>query len=173
MTLAAALLVSGCAARKTVKSDADKKKADKAASGPADGAPSGPATEVTEAGLKVGGEFSPHESLKPVPFDYDSANLSPDALAVLKANAEILKADGAVEVLVAGHCDERGTVAYNLALGQKRAKEVRDYYIRLGVNGRRVATISYGKEQPQCSEQTDECWARNRRAESLARVKQP
>ena len=68
--------------------------------------------------------------------------------------------------LVAGHTDERGTVAYNLALGQKRAKEVRDYYIRLGVDGTKLATISYGKEQPACNVSDDECWLKNRRAET-------
>ena len=61
--------------------------------------------------------------------------------------------------------------SYNLALGQKRAKEVRDYYIRLGVDGRRVATISYGKEQPDCTEANEECWSKNRRAVTGVRAK--
>jgi peptidoglycan-associated lipoprotein len=73
--------------------------------------------------------------------------------------------------MVAGHCDERGTTAYNLALGQKRAKEVRDYYVSLGVDGGRLATISYGKEAPLCLESNEACWTRNRRAESRARAK--
>jgi len=141
-----------------------------AAAGAAEAAPAAPAAEVTEASLRTGG-FDARADLKAVPFDYDSAKLSDEALAALKANAEVLKADEAVEVLVAGHCDERGTVAYNLALGQKRAKEVRDYYARLGVDGRRVATISYGKEQPVCSENAEACWSRNRRAETLSRAK--
>ncbi|MBI3288424.1 MAG: OmpA family protein, partial [Elusimicrobia bacterium] len=85
--------------------------------------------------------------------------------------AAVIKERKDSDFLIAGHCDERGTVAYNLALGQKRAKEVRDYYIRLGVDGRRVATISYGKEEPQCSEATEACWSRNRRAITGVRVK--
>jgi len=71
---------------------------------------------------------------------------------------------------VAGHCDERGTIEYNLALGQRRAKEVRDYYLRLGVSGKSVATISYGKESPLCREANEECWAKNRRAETRIRT---
>ena len=102
--------------------------------------------------------------------DYDSASLSEDTLATLKENAAVLKARKGAVALVAGHTDERGTVAYNIALGQKRAKEVRDYYIRLGVDGRKLATISYGKEMPACSTSDEDCWGRNRRAETRLRA---
>jgi peptidoglycan-associated lipoprotein len=152
------------------KAAADKAAADKAA---AEAAPAAPETDMTEASLRSGGDFLPRADLKPVPFDYDSAQLSEDARAALKANAEVIKADAALEVMVAGHCDERGTVAYNLALGQKRAKEVRDYYMRLGISGGRIATISYGKEQPLCLESGDACWSQNRRAETRARSRKP
>ena len=141
-------------------------KGDKA--GAAEAAPLPPLTEVTEASLRGSG-YDMDPKIQPVTFDYDSAKLSDETLAVLKANAEIMKSKKDLEYLVAGHCDERGTVAYNLALGQKRAKEVREYYIRLGVDGRRIATISYGKEQPECLESTEDCWARNRRAVTGAR----
>ena len=90
---------------------------------------------------------------------------------MLKANAALLKTRKGQEFLVAGQCDDRGTIAYNLALGQKRAKEVRDYYMRLGVDGRRVATISYGKEMPSCSDSDESCWSKNRRAVTGARAK--
>jgi peptidoglycan-associated lipoprotein len=133
-------------------------------------APLPPGTEVTEASLRGSG-FEVDADLKPVQFDYDSAQLAGAALDTLKANAAILKERKGMEFLVAGHCDERGTVAYNLALGQKRAKEVRDYYIRLGVDGRKIATISYGKEQPVCSDSTEDCWAQNRRAVTGVRAK--
>jgi peptidoglycan-associated lipoprotein len=170
LIIAAAVLFAACAASKAnQKSGLAKGKNGKNA-GASENAPTAPAAEVTEASLRTGG-FDKRDDLKSVPFDYDSAKLSDEALAVLKANAEVIKADPAVEVLVAGHCDERGTTAYNLALGQKRAKEVRDYYVSLGVDGGRVATISYGKEQPLCSESNDECWSKNRRAETLARSK--
>ncbi len=172
LILALGVLLAACATTKPSekKSGLAKDKAG-AAAGAAEGAPAAPATDVTEASLKVGGDFALRDDLKNVPFDYDSAKLSDDALAILKANAEVIKGDAAIEVLVAGNCDERGTTAYNLALGQKRAKEVRDYYIRLGVDGGRVATISYGKEKPLCTESNDECWAKNRRAETRARNK--
>ena len=121
--------------------------------------------------MRGSGEFTVREDLKVVPIEYDSSKLSDDALTVLKSNTDILNADKTLDVLVAGNCDERGTTAYNLALGQKRAKEVRDYYIRLGIDGTRIATISYGKEQPLCSESNEECWFKNRRAQTLARIK--
>jgi peptidoglycan-associated lipoprotein len=166
---AAAALSAACATAKPAhKADSAKDKVETSTSA---AAALPPPTDVTEASLKTGGEFSLRDDLKNVPFDFDSAKLSDEALAILKANAEVIRGDASIEVLVAGHCDERGTVAYNLALGQKRAKEVRDYYVRLGVNGGRVATISYGKEQPSCLETGEACWSKNRRAESRAREK--
>jgi peptidoglycan-associated lipoprotein len=166
----AVAMISACTP--AIKKDAagkDGKKGAAAADG-AEAAPLAPGAEITEASLRGSG-FEADADIKPVRFDYDSAQLSADALDVLKANAAVLKSRKGFEFLVAGHCDDRGTIAYNLALGQKRAKEVRDYYIRLGVDGRRVATISYGKEQPDCSEQSEECWSRNRRAVTGVRAK--
>jgi peptidoglycan-associated lipoprotein len=172
LIIAAAAFLAACATTKSSekKSSLSKDKVD-ASSTTAEAAPTAPPADVTEASLKTGGDFALRDDLKNVPFDYDSAKLSDEALAILKANAEIIKGDAALDILVAGNCDERGTTAYNLALGQKRAKEVRDYYIRLGVDGGRVATISYGKEQPLCTESNDACWSKNRRAESRARNK--
>ena len=163
-------LTAACATSTASKKNGLSKDGKADSSGAAEAAPTAPATEVTEASLRTGG-FDLRADLKSVPFDYDSAKLSDEALSILKANAEAIKADASIEVMAAGHCDERGTVAYNLALGQKRAKEVRDYYIRLGVDGRRVATISFGKEMQNCPESTEECWSRNRRAETRVRVK--
>src|SRR5258708_5403510 len=80
--------------------------------------------------------------LEAVHFEYDSSALKADALETLKKNADYLKAHPDEEGLVAGHCDARGTIEYNLALGQKRAQAVREYYMRLGVSGRSLATIS-------------------------------
>ncbi len=171
LVVAAAAFLAACATTKPGAKTGLEKGA-KPGSGAAEAAPAAPPTEVTEASLRVDGtDFSAREDLKTVPFDYDSAKLSDEALTVLKANAEVIKGDSGMVVLVAGHCDERGTVAYNLALGQKRAKEVRDYYIRLGVDGAKVATISYGKELHVCPESTEECWSKNRRAETRARAR--
>lgn len=167
VVLVAVLAACSGAGRKPKGSDKGGKNG--AAAGGAEAAPLAPGTEVEEASLKVDGvQFDADPELKVVRFDYDSAQLSEDTLAVLKDNAAVLKKRKVV-ALVAGHTDERGTVAYNLALGQKRAKEVREYYIRLGVDGRRLATISYGKEQPSCTTSDEECWQKNRRAETRVR----
>ncbi|MBI5208814.1 MAG: OmpA family protein [Elusimicrobia bacterium] len=136
----------------------------------ADGTSAGytPAVDVTEASIR-GSEFAGVPELAPVHFDYDSYSLKGDSLEALKKNALYLNDHRDYEVLIAGHCDQRGTIEYNLSLGQNRAKAVREYYIRLGVPGRSLATISYGKEQLACTEPTDDCWSRNRRAETRVR----
>ncbi|MBI4350227.1 MAG: peptidoglycan-associated lipoprotein Pal [Elusimicrobia bacterium] len=118
-----------------------------------------------------GGEFMSQATVKTVTFDYDRYELSEESRAVLQANAALLKARKDWTVLVEGHCDERGTVEYNLALGQKRAKAVRDYYVRLGVPESVMGTISYGEEKPVCAEAADACWLRNRRAETKVKGK--
>ena len=166
----AAVMISACAAPQKKGSLAKGAKDGAPAGDTAESAPLPPGADVTEASLRGSG-FEGDLDIKPVRFDYDSAQLSPESLAVLKANAAVMKTRKGSEFLVAGHCDDRGTVAYNLALGQKRAKEVRDYYIRLGVDGRKVATISYGKEQGECSDATEECWSQNRRAVTGVRAK--
>ncbi len=101
--------------------------------------------------------------LETIHFDYDSYALSPEARSVLESNAEWLRANTSARAEVEGHCDDRGTVEYNLALGAKRANAARDYLIALGIETARLTTISYGKELPACRDQTPECWARNRR----------
>ena len=169
-TVLAATLIAACTAPQTKKNALGKNGKAGAAGENSEAAPLPPGTEVTEASLRGSG-FEVDLDIKPVRFDYDSAQLSPESLDILKANAAVIKTRKGFEFLVAGHCDDRGTVAYNLALGQKRAKEVRDYYIRLGVDGRKVATISFGKEQGECSEASEECWSRNRRAVTGIRAK--
>lgn len=165
--LVVAVLLSGCAAmKKTAKKDGAKGK-----TAQAEEAGFTPDVNVSEADIKDGGTFGQTPELAPILFDYDSASLRGNALETLKKNAAWLKANRTLDVLVAGHCDDRGTIEYNLALGQKRAREVREYYIRLGVNGKQVATISYGKENQVCSEATEDCWAKNRRAETKVRTR--
>ncbi|MDX6770975.1 MAG: OmpA family protein [Elusimicrobiota bacterium] len=117
-----------------------------------------------------GAAFVATPELATVRFPYDRDELTPEARRTLKKNAAVIGANRSWEVLVEGHCDERGTVAYNLALGQKRAKAVRDYYLALGVAGSRVATRSLGEESGECAEATDACWERNRRAVSKVRA---
>jgi peptidoglycan-associated lipoprotein len=103
--------------------------------------------------------------LKPIYFDFDSSSLRPDALIALRDNAEKIKQVPGVYVQIAGHCDERGTQEYNLALGERRALAVRNHLIQLGVSGDRLVTISYGKEFPAVLGSNEAAWAKNRRAE--------
>ncbi len=102
--------------------------------------------------------------LSDVYFDYDQSALRNDAKAVLEANARRLKADNRRELLIEGHCDERGTVAYNLVLGEKRARMVKQYLEDLGLASSRIQMTSYGKEKPFCSAHSADCWQQNRRA---------
>lgn len=102
--------------------------------------------------------------LSDVYFAYDSTELSDNAREILRANADWLADNPGTNVEIEGHCDSRGTIEYNLALGAKRANAVRDYLVSLGVSSDRVTTISYGKELQICQEETETCWAENRRA---------
>lgn len=96
-------------------------------------------------------------------FGYDQYNLTPEAQRTLELQAEWMKRYPNVNVSIAGHCDERGTREYNLALGERRANAVRAYLTALGVPGNRITTISYGKERPAVIGSTPEAWAQNRR----------
>ena len=105
--------------------------------------------------------------LQDVHFDYDRYDLRTEDRTPLQQNASWLKEHAGAKVEIEGHCDNRGTVEYNLALGAKRAKAVKDYLVTLGIAADRLSTISYGEELPLCREDTEECWARNRRAHSV------
>jgi len=96
-------------------------------------------------------------------FDYDEYALRDADREVLNKNAEALKKFDFIKVTVEGHCDERGSVEYNLALGDRRAKAAFDYLVSLGVPAARLKTVSYGKEIPLCQDSNEECWSRNRR----------
>jgi len=103
-------------------------------------------------------------ALKDVLFDYDKYNIRDDARPVLDTVSSFLKKNGAMNVVIEGHCDERGTNEYNLALGEKRAKAAKDYLTSLGVMPARLSIITYGEEKPLCTEQNETCWQKNRRA---------
>jgi peptidoglycan-associated lipoprotein len=101
-------------------------------------------------------------------FDYDRNDIRSDAQAALTRDAAALKSILAdfpnASIVLEGHCDERGSAEYNLGLGDRRASAAKDFLVQLGVPGDRVRTISYGKERPQCTDATEECWQKNRRA---------
>ncbi|HET6373380.1 MAG TPA: peptidoglycan-associated lipoprotein Pal [Candidatus Polarisedimenticolia bacterium] len=106
--------------------------------------------------------------LKAVYFDFDKSEVRPDQRPTLQANAERLKGDlSKFKLLIEGHCDERGTNEYNMALGDKRANAVKQYLIDLGIPAARIRTISYGEERPTDPGHGEQSWARNRRCEFI------
>ncbi len=110
-------------------------------------------------------------ALQTVYFDFNSANLSDSTRATLENNAKFLKANPTVKVQVEGHCDERGGVQFNLALGEKRAKGVREFLTSKGVEAGRISTISFGKERPVLFGHDEEAWSKNRRANFVISAK--
>jgi peptidoglycan-associated lipoprotein len=101
--------------------------------------------------------------LKDIRFDFDKYAIRPAEAPTLKSNADWLKANPGKKVKIEGYCDERGTVEYNLALGQKRADATKSYLVNLGVDGKLLETVSYGKEKPLDPGHNEEAWAKNRR----------
>jgi peptidoglycan-associated lipoprotein len=97
-------------------------------------------------------------------FDLDDYVIRPDQTPTIQADAQFLKQHPEISIVVEGHCDEMGSTEYNIVLGEKRAAEVKAALEKVGVSSSRMRTISYGKEQPVCTEQTEDCWRRNRRA---------
>ncbi|MDR2772701.1 MAG: OmpA family protein, partial [Elusimicrobiota bacterium] len=108
-------------------------------------------------------------SFAKVNFDFDKSDLRSDASNILRQNAQLLLNNPNLNVVVEGYCDDRGTIAYNLALGQHRADSVRKYYVDSGVASSRITTISYGKEKPLVEGDTEEARAANRRVETTVR----
>ena len=113
-------------------------------------------------------EFFTH-SIKDAFFDYDQYNIRDDARAALQADARALKERPGIRVTIEGHCDERGSEKYNLALGDRRANAAKDFLVSQGIDGSRIDTISYGKERNVCEEHNEECWQLNRRAHLVMR----
>jgi len=173
--LGASLTFAGCKKKPPTTTETAK---------PASEAPTSPSTEVappppsrTEPSVQSESlpgtveEINRRGFLKDAFFDYNKADLRDDARAALSANADWLKKNTSVQFLIEGHCDDRGTTEYNLALGDRRANSAREYLVSLGVDASRIRTVSYGKERPFCTAETEECWQQNRRAHFLATAK--
>ena len=109
-------------------------------------------------------ELNRDSPLKPAFFPLDSSDLDDEARGVVAGNADVLKRNPGWVITIEGHCDERGTAEYNLALGERRALAAKNYLISLGITDARVKTVSYGDEFPFDREHTDDAWSRNRRA---------
>ena len=116
-------------------------------------------------------QYSENPNLKDIFFDFDKYDVRPNDAKILDANAAWLKQNGGHLVLIEGHCDERGTNEYNLALGERRAKSTMNYLVSQGIQASRITIISYGEERPTCTEKTEDCWAKNRRAHFLVKAR--
>lgn len=123
-----------------------------------------PQRAITTEGLSAQGKES-LAGLQIVPFAYDQHLLSDDAKRIIAANAAILKDKGNISFQLAGHCDERGSDQYNIALGERRAEAVRAYLLELGIPSKRMETVSYGEERPLVVGSNENCWIQNRRVE--------
>ena len=128
-------------------------------------APAPPAEEPAKAPEAAIKETA---GLQPIYFDFDKSFIRDDAKAAMKANADWLKANPKAKVRIEGNCDERGTIEYNQALGQRRAASAKKYLTDLGISAKRISLISYGKEKPVCKESTEDCWQKNRRDDLVA-----
>ena len=115
-------------------------------------------------------EFRAEAGLRDVFFAYDSWTISEEERQALNRNAEWMKSNSSALVKVEGHCDERGTSAYNLVLGEKRAKAARNYLVELGVGANRLSVVSYGKERPSCNEHAESCYQQNRRGHLVVKT---
>jgi peptidoglycan-associated lipoprotein len=168
------LALGGCAPSATTKPDNATAAADSAASkgsqtgegqrGAAresDASRSGSLDQLREGKPAVTPASSP---LKDVFFEFDRYDLRSDARDILRGNADWLKKNPSARVEIEGHCDDRGTNEYNLALGAKRSQTVKDYLATMGISAERLSTISYGEEIPACKEQSEDCRGKNRRA---------
>ena len=114
-------------------------------------------------------EFTAVAALKDVFFEFDKYDIRAEDAKTLDANATWLKSNAENLVLIEGHCDERGTNEYNLALGERRAKAAMNYLVSQGVQANRITIISYGEERPLCNEKNESCWSKNRRAHFLVK----
>ncbi len=156
IALASILVVAGCGKKPAIEEKIE----------PPTQPETPPTDTITEPKLPDEGtvERLTEDQFRIVYFDFDKYNLRPDARTALEFNARLLKKNPDVNVLIEGHCDERGTVEYNLALGEKRAKSAMDYIKSLGIDASRLRIISYGKERPVALGHDEASWAKNRRA---------
>lgn len=160
------LMLTGCSLFTAIKSDVSSSPQAQSGAEQSQGAlPEARATSSLEAMRRgVASVTPPGSPLKDIHYEYDSYDLSAEALVILKTNANWLQSNLSLQVEIEGHCDERGTNEYNLALGAKRAQNARDYLVTLGISADRLPIISYGEEAPACMEDTEECRQKNRRA---------
>jgi peptidoglycan-associated lipoprotein len=166
------LVISGCAKKPatTATSAAAPAPEPTPRAAPSTAAPAAPAPLAGPAAPRPSPkDFTAVDALKDIHFDFDKYDVRPEDAKTLDANASWLKSNAENLVLIEGHCDERGTNEYNLALGERRAKATMNYLVSQGIQANRITIISYGEERPVCNEKTDSCYAKNRRAHFLVK----
>ena len=175
LTLSLMVLFAGCASKKVASSSGDAAsragqtkseeiQPDAIKTVPLEGSFDRPSGSVPSNLSLAPSTVSGSKVLGDVFFDYDSFHIRQDAIPVLDANAGWLRANGSKAVLIEGHCDERGTMAYNLVLGEKRARTAKKYLLDLGVQASQLQITSYGEARPFCKQQNEDCYQQNRRA---------
>ena len=170
LILSIALIMTGCPKKTVVKEEPSIKKEEATKAEAERKAKETKAKEEFEKSMVakktpgIEGEVFESSLLKDIHFDFDKYDIRPADAAILKGNADLLKKYHNVKVQIEGHCDERGTVEYNLALGERRANNTKRYLVSLGIASNRISTISYGKERPLDPGHNEEAWAKNRRA---------
>lgn len=161
--LAAAVLVAGCSS-----APEENKGGSGSGGAAASSSSSAPAAAAQPAGPRPGSQEELVATVGDrVFFDYDKSVVKPEGRTVLNRQAAWLKQYGSVSVTIEGHCDERGTREYNLALGERRANAVKDYLVSQGISASRIKTISYGKERPVALGSNEAAWSQNRRGVTL------
>jgi len=177
LILCIALIMTGCPKKTVVKEEPSVKKEAATAEAERKAKEAEKAKGEFEKSLVakktpgIEGEVFESSLLKDVHFDFDKYDIRPADAAVLKGNADLLKKYHSVKIQIEGHCDERGTVEYNLALGERRANSTRNYLVSIGVSPERVSTISYGKERPLDPAHNEAAWTKNRRAHTIITAK--
>jgi peptidoglycan-associated lipoprotein len=172
--LALTTALAGCARRPSVTSTAAAPGGPPAAAAPAAADSAAPAIVVEEQREVLIVErpdpasFTENANVKPIYFDFDQYEIRAGDARTLEMDASWLRTNDML-ILIEGQCDERGTDAYNLALGDRRARAAMNYLMAHGVAGDRISIVSYGKERPVCTEHTEACWALNRRANILVK----
>ena len=163
-----AFTAAGCAQKAVTKPETEKTSEQKAAEQKPEQVTEQKMTSGKESVTSMEKETTGMEEsegmFKDLHFEFDKYDVKDEYKPELKSIAEWMTKHAGAKLSVEGHCDERGTNEYNLALGDKRAKAVKDYLVSLGVPSDKIETISYGEEKPLCTEHTEDCWAKNRRA---------
>jgi peptidoglycan-associated lipoprotein len=173
LILSIALIMTGCPKKTVVKEEPSIKKEEATKAEAERKAKETKAKEEFEKSVVakktpgIEGEVFESSLLKDIHFEFDKYDIRPADAAILKGNADLLKKYHNVKVQIEGHCDERGTVEYNLALGERRANSTRNYLVSIGVSPERISTISYGKERPLDPSHNEAAWTKNRRAHTI------